>query len=135
LHCNSSACCLVHGPWHARERAGVRTAPPTGGVHGPGRHYSTFQRNRGVPGSILFRASCTTVPRRRVGPLHHVARTNGLALLQQQCTCTQRPCAATHACHCRHLGSMHVSKFFLLRESYMYSFFLRGENPIQLLLC
>jgi hypothetical protein len=35
----------------------------------------------------------------------------------------------------KHLGSMHGSKFFLLRESYIYSFFfLRGENPIQLLL-
>lgn len=29
-----------------RERGYVRTVAPTAGVHGPGRHYSRFQRNR-----------------------------------------------------------------------------------------
>jgi hypothetical protein len=39
-----------HEAWHARqddrERGYVRTVAPTAGVHGPGRHYSRFQRNR-----------------------------------------------------------------------------------------
>lgn len=37
---------------------------PTAGVHGPGRHYSRFQRNRACQGWICSRYPSPTVPRR-----------------------------------------------------------------------